>query len=75
MQQVKEMPKVIAASSDGLIKIFEITHGIEDYVKYSFLTGGVETGKIVYQDMTQDGESGFYTSSGIWYSFNEIMRL
>jgi len=70
-----EVSNPIAASSDGLLKIFKITHGIEDYVAYQFLNGAISKGKIVYQDETQDGESGLYTDSGIFYSFNDIMLL
>lgn len=75
-KEANDLTNVIAVSSDGLVKVYEITHGIEDYVKYRFLNNpAIESGKIVYQDERQDDESGFYTTSGIFYSFNEIIRL
>ena len=67
-------PKPVGISSDGLVRIYEIVYETDDYVKYRFLYNPMETSKIVYQTDDESEGSGFYTKSGLWYSFNEIMR-
>ena len=61
----------IGVSSDGLIKVYEIIHGIDDKVIFQFYNNNIETTTILYDD---NGEI-YFNVGELQYYFNDIMRV
>ena len=69
--------KTIGVSSDGLVKVLDIEHGVDDYVLYQFKNDKVKRAKVHYEE-TEDNElfeyMPYFKVGKLKYYFNEITR-